>query len=249
MHPTKAARQGPALRGGCRTKEWPCRKATNARRPSQDRGRVRLPRGNRPLCWTDLIPAKIELLSISYNFAPAAGFARQPRPQAGAAAAPARSRRLSWPRSPVASAFEPAGVRPSLVLPRASSGHELGALDERFVARLSENSRGPTTSCTSMTRSRFCAGPFRSRDLRFGRLPRSWEVPPKRRCHFRTTARNSPTASRHSGRAPAAASLAKAIVRPAVRDARDRAAPSVPETYEQLDQGGWYVADGIGRGR
>jgi hypothetical protein len=66
-------------RGGCRTKEWPCRKATNARRPSQDRGRVRLPRGNRPLCWTDLIPAKIELLSISYNFAPAAGFARQPR--------------------------------------------------------------------------------------------------------------------------------------------------------------------------
>src|ERR1039457_7088143 len=47
---------------GCRTKEWPCRKATNARRPSQDRGRVRLPRGNRPLCWTDLIPAKIELL-------------------------------------------------------------------------------------------------------------------------------------------------------------------------------------------
>src|ERR1019366_10211130 len=53
----------PALRGGCRTKEWPCRKATNARRPSQDRGRARLPRGNRPLCWTDLIPAKIELLS------------------------------------------------------------------------------------------------------------------------------------------------------------------------------------------
>src|ERR1019366_1607886 len=55
---------------------------------------------------------------------------------------------------------------------------------------------GPTTSCTSMTRRRFCAGPFRSRELRFGRLPRSCEVPPKRRCHFRTTARNSPTASR-----------------------------------------------------
>ena len=65
-----------------------------------------------------------------------------------------------------------------------------------FGERLSENSRGPTTSWTSMTRSRFCAGPFRSRDLRFGRLPRSWEVPPKRRCHFRTTARNSLTASR-----------------------------------------------------
>jgi hypothetical protein len=29
-----------------------------------------------------LIPAKIELLSISYNFAPAAGFARQPRDEA-----------------------------------------------------------------------------------------------------------------------------------------------------------------------
>jgi hypothetical protein len=51
-----------------------------------------------------------------------------------------------------------------------------------------------------MTRSRFCAGPFRSRELRFGRLPRSCEVPPKRRCHFRTTARNSPTASRHCSR-------------------------------------------------
>ena len=51
-----------------------------------------------------------------------------------------------------------------------------------------------------MTRSRFCAGPFRSRELRFGRLPRSCEVPPKRRCHFRTTARNSPTASRHRSR-------------------------------------------------
>ena len=72
--------------------------------------------------------------------------------------------------------------------------------DDSFGERLSENSRGPTTSCTSMTRSRFCAGPFRSRDLRFGRLPRSWEVPPKRRCHFRTTARNSPTASRPSDR-------------------------------------------------
>src|ERR1019366_5577843 len=81
--------------GGCRTKEWPCRKATNARRPSQDRGRVRLPRGNRPLCWTDLIPAKIELLSISYNFAPAAGFARQPPRVAGLSL----DRGLSAPRT------------------------------------------------------------------------------------------------------------------------------------------------------
>jgi len=36
------------------------------------------------------------------------------------------------------------------------------AARDRFGERLSENSRGPTTSCTSMTRSRFCAGPFRS---------------------------------------------------------------------------------------
>ncbi len=44
--------------GGCRTKEWACRKATNARRPSQDRAPVRPPRGKRRPCWTDLIPAK-----------------------------------------------------------------------------------------------------------------------------------------------------------------------------------------------
>jgi hypothetical protein len=69
---------------------------------------------------------------------------------------------------------------PSLRSDRAVDG---GPRDH-FVARLSENSRGPTTSCTSMTRSRFCAAPFRSRELRFGRLPRSWEVPQKRRCHF-----------------------------------------------------------------
>jgi hypothetical protein len=75
--------------------------------------------------------------------------------------------------------------------------------DQRRPRPALGNSRGPTTSCTSMTRSRFCAVPFRSRDLRFGRLPRSWEVPPKRRCHFRTTARNSPTASRQSTRPPA----------------------------------------------
>jgi hypothetical protein len=88
------------------------------------------------------------------------------------------------------------------------------AAGERIVARLSENSRGPTTSCTSMTRSRFCAGPFRSRD-RFGRLPRSWEVPPKRRCHFRTSARNSPTASRQRDRATRGRGRMKAIVRTA----------------------------------
>jgi hypothetical protein len=104
--------------------------------------------------------------------------------------------------------------------------------DDPYVARLSENSRGPTTSCTSMTRSRFCAGPFRSRELRFGRLPRSCEVPPKRRCHFRTTARNSPTASRHCDRpnpldgAPARACgfaqiRSSAPVRPDERDQRE----------------------------
>ena len=86
---------------GCRTKKWPCRKATNARRPSQDRGRVRLPRGDRPLCWTDLIPAKIELLSISYHFAPAAGFARQPLANAIARReAAGRRKRSCRPRQP-----------------------------------------------------------------------------------------------------------------------------------------------------
>ena len=83
---------------------------------------------------------------------------------------------------------------------RWERSHRAGDWRDRVVARLSENSRGPTTSCTSMTRSRFCAGSFRSRELRFGRLPRSCEVPPKRRCHFCTTARNSPTASRRCAR-------------------------------------------------
>jgi hypothetical protein len=83
---------------------------------------------------------------------------------------------------------------------------------DRNVARLSENYRGPTTSCTSMTRSQFCAGSFRFRKLRFGRLPRSCEVAPKRRCHFRTTVRNCPTASRRSTRRLRAGENTNAIV-------------------------------------
>ena len=100
--------------------------------------------------------------------------------------------RLSQARSMIASSERPVGLIVAAL--RAKS-------DDRNVARLSENYRGPTTSCTSMTRSRFCAGSFRFRKLRFGRLPRSCEVAPKRRCHFRTTVRNCPTASRHCARA------------------------------------------------
>ena len=73
--------------------------------------------------------------------------------------------------------------------------------NDRNGERLSENYRGPTTSCTSITRSRFCAGSFRFRKVRFGRLARSCEVAPKRRCHFCTTVRNFPTASRRGDRA------------------------------------------------
>ena len=107
------------------------------------------------------------------------------------------------------------------------------ALDDCQVARLSENSRGPTTSCTSMTRSRFCAGPFRSRDLRFGRLPRSWEVPPKRRCHFRTTARNSPTASRQSDRVGPPTRIRSCAARP--RQARSDSQTSLEERVLRQD--------------
>ena len=117
----------------------------------------------------------------------------------------------AWPEGP--SALRAAAVALGIGRLRSSAVSPIPAdPGQRFVARLSENSWGPTTSCTSMTRSRFCAGPFRSRELRFGRLPRSCEVPPKRRCHFRTTARNSPTASRHCARPVPASCTAKAIV-------------------------------------
>jgi len=91
---------------------------------------------------------------------------------------------------------------------------------DRNVARLSEYPRGPTTSCTSMTRSRFCAGSFMVQTLRFGRVSRSCEVAPKRSCHSRTTARNCPTASRRTDRAVRASGTMKAIVRGLEADAR-----------------------------
>jgi hypothetical protein len=84
---------------------------------------------------------------------------------------------------------------------------------DRDVARLSENSRGQTSSCAEMTRSRCCVGSFRSRKLRRGPLPRSCEVAPNRCCHFRTTARNSPTASRRCDSGGSGGSLMNAIVR------------------------------------
>jgi hypothetical protein len=63
----------PPFGRGCRAKEWPCRKDTIWRRPSQRRGPVRPPRGHRRLGWTDLISAEIELLLILCNFAPLPG--------------------------------------------------------------------------------------------------------------------------------------------------------------------------------
>jgi len=52
---------------------------------------------------------------------------------------------------------------------------------------------------------------FRFQKLRFGRLSRSCEVAPERSCHFRTTARNCPTASRQGDRARQAGPRIKAI--------------------------------------
>jgi len=99
--------------------------------------------------------------------------------------------------------------------------------NERFGERLSENPRGLMPSCTSMTRRRFCAGPFGSRELRFGRLPPSCEVPPKRRCHFRTTTRNSPTASRRTSR------QTRWLVARPLRHERDPAADGTASPFDE----------------
>src|SRR5947209_2748089 len=105
----------------------------------------------------------------------------------------------------------PAGLSANAVAQRAGAGYArtLKRLHEREAAGTSQRS---TLSCTSVTSGGLRAGSFRSRRRRFGRPSRSCEVAPMRRCHFRTTAQNCPTASRQRDRGLGVTQIVKALV-------------------------------------